>query len=315
MTNRKNSFVLGLLLLCAVAGFAQSNGSQLVRIAFGTSLKLRANSDNSSTFQWIKDGEAIVNATQQTYEVTTSGSYTVITFNTVGCESEISDPVVVIVDGPTALVADVMIKKTSDVRATSLNELFEYSLRVTNNGPDNATKISVTDVLPSAVTFDQLITPNIGKADYSSSTKTVLWQIDKMTNGQSAELRIKVKAIDPGNVKNTATVTSAETDPVPDNNSSEDNKQLIGIIIPNVFTPNDDGKNDFFVVPGIDKYENEVTIINRWGGTVYYSKAYKNDWKGEGLNEGTYYYVIKVKPAGGKWEVHNGYVTLLRAKQ
>ncbi|RZL15716.1 MAG: T9SS type B sorting domain-containing protein [Pedobacter sp.] len=315
MVNRKNSFVLSLLLLCAVAGFAQSNGSQMVKIPNGTSLKLRANSDNSSSYQWIKDGEAINNATFQLYEVTTSGSYTVITFNSAGCESEISDPVVVIVDAPAALIADVMIKKTSELRSIAINEPFEYSLKVTNNGPETATKISVTDILPSAVVFDQLITPNIGKADYLNSSKTVLWQIDKMTNGQSAELRIKVKAIEPGNLKNTATVTSAETDPVPDNNTSEDNKQIIGIIIPNVFTPNDDGKNDSFLIPGIENYENEVTIINRWGGTIYFSKAYKNDWKGDGLNEGTYYYVVKVRPKGGKWEVHNGYVTLLRAKQ
>lgn len=315
MINRKNSFVLGLLLLCAVAGLAQSNGSQMVRIPQGSSLKLRANSANSSSFQWIKDGEAITDGTFQLYEVTTSGSYTVITFNSVGCESEISEPVLVIVDAPATLVADVMIKKTSDLRSIAINEPFEYSLKVTNNGPETATKISVTDILPSAVVFDQLITPNIGKADYLNSSKTVLWQIDKMTNGQSAELRIKVKAIEPGNLKNTATVTSAETDPVPDNNTSEDNKQIIGIIIPNVFTPNDDGKNDSFLIPGIENYENEVTIINRWGGTIYFSKAYKNDWKGDGLNEGTYYYVVKVRPKGGKWEVHNGYVTLLRAKQ
>jgi gliding motility-associated-like protein/uncharacterized repeat protein (TIGR01451 family) len=315
MINRKNSFVLSLLLLFAAAGFAQSNRSQMVRIPYGSSLKLRANSDNSSSFQWIKDGNAIDNATIQAYEVTASGSYTVITFNSFGCESEVSDPVVVIVDKPASLVADVMIKKSSEARAIAINESFEYSLRVTNNGPDSASRIAVTDVLPSTVTFEQLVTPNIGRADYSNSTKTVLWQIDKMSNGQTAELKIKVKAIEPGNVKNTATVTSAETDPVPDNNSSDDNKQITGIIIPNVFTPNEDGKNDSFVVPGIEKYENEITIINRWGGTVYYSKAYKNDWKGEGLNEGTYYYVIKVKNSTGKWEVHNGYVTLLRAKQ
>lgn len=307
--------MLGLLLHFAVAGFAQSDGSQLVKIPQGSSLKLRANSANSSNFQWIKDGEAITNANLQLYEVTTSGSYTVITFNVAGCESEISDPVVVIVEGTAALLADVSIKKSSEMKSITVNEPFEYSLKVFNNGPSNATKVSVTDILPASLRFEQLIAPNIGRADYSNSTKTVLWEIDKMTNGQSAELRIKVKAIQPGVVTNTATVASAETDPVPNNNSSEDNRQIIGIIIPNVFTPNDDGKNDTFEIPGIENYENEVTIINRWGGTIYQSKGYKNDWKGEGLNEGTYYYVVKVKSQSGKWEVYNGYVTLLRAKQ
>lgn len=237
MINRKTYFVLGLLLHFAVAGFAQSDGSQLVKIPQGSSLKLRANSANSSNFQWIKDGEAITNANLQLYEVTTSGSYTVITFNVAGCESEISDPVVVIVEGTAALLADVSIKKSSEMKSITVNEPFEYSLKVFNNGPSNATKVSVTDILPASLRFEQLIAPNIGRADYSNSTKTVLWEIDKMTNGQSAELRIKVKAIQPGVVTNTATVASAETDPVPNNNSSEDNRQIIGIIIPNVFTP------------------------------------------------------------------------------
>jgi len=315
MINRKICFVLGLLLPFAVAGFSQSNGSQMTTIPHGSSLKLRASSVNASNYQWIKDGEAISDATLANYEVKSSGSYTVITFNSSGCESEISDPVVVIVQAPVTLAADLNIKKTSELRSIAINEPFEYALRVTNNGPDNATNISVTDVLPSTLKFEQIITPNIGRADYLNSTKTVLWQIDKMTNGQSAELKIKVKPIAPGIIKNTATVAAAETDPVPENNSSEDNKPITGIIIPNVFTPNDDGKNDSFEIPGIENYENEITIINRWGGTVYHSKAYKNDWKGEGLNEGTYYYVIKVKSPESKWQVHNGYVTLLRAKQ
>jgi gliding motility-associated-like protein/uncharacterized repeat protein (TIGR01451 family) len=315
MIDRKTYFVLGLLLHFGVAGFTQSNGSQLVKIPQGSSVKLRANSANSSSFQWIKDGEAITNANLQLYEARASGSYTVITYNIAGCESEISDPVVVIVEGTVALLADVSIKKSSEMKSITVNEPFEYSLKVLNNGPSNATKVSVTDILPASLRFEQLITPNIGRADYSNSTKTVLWEIDKITNGQSAELRIKVKAIQPGVITNTATVASAESDPVPNNNSSEDNKQIIGIVIPNVFTPNDDGKNDTFEIPGIENYENEVTIINRWGGTIHQSKGYKNDWNGEGLNEGTYFYVVKVKSQSGKWEVYNGYVTLLRSKQ
>ena len=315
MINRKNSFVLGLLLPFAVAGFSQSNGSQMTTIPQGSSLKLRASSVNASSFQWIKNGEAIEDANLQNYEVTSSGSYSVITFNAAGCESEISDPVVVIVDAQVPVLADMMIKKTSELRSIALNEPFEYSLKVTNNGPSSATNISVTDILPSTVKFDQLITPNIGKADFSNSTQTVLWQIDKMTNGQSAELRIKVKPIESGVIKNTAKVSALESDPVLANNTSEDSKQILGIVIPNVFTPNEDGKNDAFVIPGIEAYENEITIVNRWGGTIYHSKAYQNDWKGEGLNEGTYYYVIKVKPKDGKWDTHTGYVTLLREKK
>jgi large repetitive protein len=63
------------------------------------------------------------------------------------------------------------------------------------------------------------------------------------------------------------------------------------------FSPNGDGKNDFFVIEGLDKFpENRVCVYNRWGNLVHEVKAYKNDWAGtfasQALPDGTYYYVL-----------------------
>lgn len=62
--------------------------------------------------------------------------------------------------------------------------------------------------------------------------------------------------------------------------------------IPNLFTPNGDNKNDNFEITGLgDNFL--VEIFNRWGERVYQNSNYRNEWAGEGLSDGIYYYLIK----------------------
>jgi len=315
MFNRKTNFVSSLLLLSATAGFAQSGDPQTVTVPQGSSVKLRANSVSATTFQWIKDGAAIVGATSADYTVLLAGKYNVVSFNALGCASDISAPVVVNIGPNPVLTADLMINKNSESRSVTINETFEYLIRVKNNGAGNATMIKVQDILPPELSFEQMMNPAIGFANYNNGSKTILWEISKLDNGETADLKIKVKALNAGIIKNTATVTALETDPNQANNTSTDSKSIAGIIIPNVFTPNGDGLNDTFEIPGLELYQaNELTILNRWGGTVYDKKGYANDWAATGLNEGTYFYLLKVKTSANKWEVYKGYVTILRSK-
>ena len=80
--------------------------------------------------------------------------------------------------------------------------------------------------------------------------------------------------------------------------------------IPNIITPNGDGKNDEFRIKGLELYDRVgLTIVNRWGNEVYKSNAYNNDWSGAGLSEGTYFYVLELVK-GGKSEVQKGWVTI-----
>jgi gliding motility-associated-like protein len=74
--------------------------------------------------------------------------------------------------------------------------------------------------------------------------------------------------------------------------------------IPEGFSPNGDGVNDSWVIPGIENYPgNSVVIYNRWGNQVYSAEPYDNAWNGQcnesgtiggqTLPEGTYFFVFK----------------------
>jgi gliding motility-associated-like protein len=87
------------------------------------------------------------------------------------------------------------------------------------------------------------------------------------------------------------------------------------LVIPNLYTPNGDGTNDTFEIRGLELFaENDLVIVNRWGNEVFKATNYRNNWTGEGLNEGTYYYVLRIKEnSSSSWQVFKGYITLIRA--
>ena len=67
------------------------------------------------------------------------------------------------------------------------------------------------------------------------------------------------------------------------------------IVIPNVITPNNDGYNDAFIVKGLDFYPgSSLSILDRNGKLVFQSLDYKNDWKAENLEDGTYFYSLQI---------------------
>ena len=67
------------------------------------------------------------------------------------------------------------------------------------------------------------------------------------------------------------------------------------ITIPNVFSPNGDGVNDYFVIRNLQLYDfRPLVIYNRWGNVVYQSDQYNNDWDGRGVPDGVYYGVVSI---------------------
>jgi gliding motility-associated-like protein len=88
----------------------------------------------------------------------------------------------------------------------------------------------------------------------------------------------------------------------------------VHIIIPNTFTPNNDGVNDKWEIGNLADYPNaDLKVFNRWGAEVYRSSGNVNSWdgtrNGKFLAVGTYYYVIKLDKNATPI---SGYVVLLR---
>lgn len=69
--------------------------------------------------------------------------------------------------------------------------------------------------------------------------------------------------------------------------------------VPNVFTPNGDGKNDVFCVQTFSIEAFEGVILNRWGRKVYEWKDPEGGWdgriNGKYASPGTYYYIITAR--------------------
>ncbi len=98
------------------------------------------------------------------------------------------------------------------------------------------------------------------------------------------------------------------------------------IVIPEFFSPDGDGINDFFVIENLEAYPGtKVLIFNRWGSQVYESGDYLNNWDGTSdsrfnvgsneLPEGTYFYILTLggyETEGTYGNVYKGYIYLKR---
>jgi gliding motility-associated-like protein len=104
--------------------------------------------------------------------------------------------------------------------------------------------------------------------------------------------------------------------------SFTDTINVIPCDIPNVFTPDGDGKNEYFAVNFAIGQSAILTIYDRWGKEVYKNANYtcsysatgidptNNCFTAKGLNDGTYFYALEI-PGDKKYQ---GYVQIVNNK-
>ena len=197
---------------------------------------------------------------------------------------------------------DIEIIKLVEPSEAFYGQNVDFTITATNLGTTTATLIEVIDALPQGYEFVAAST-SFGVFDNS----TFIWNIPSIDPNNSETLVLTAKVISTNNLNNIALLNSVnEPDRNLNNNEDEASIEISNCLsIPQGLSPNDDGKNDVFIIPCIEDYpENTFKIYNRYGTQIYEAKNYVNTWNGTAnmgllknsklLPVGTYFYVLEI---------------------
>ncbi|MCX7649887.1 MAG: PKD domain-containing protein [Flavobacteriales bacterium] len=90
------------------------------------------------------------------------------------------------------------------------------------------------------------------------------------------------------------------------------------LYVPNAFTPNDNGINEWFFVKGVGIEEIDISIWNRWGECLFHTTQKEEGWNGRPFNSGPlckqdmYVVLVKVKDVFGHFHTHYYPLHLIR---
>ena len=89
------------------------------------------------------------------------------------------------------------------------------------------------------------------------------------------------------------------------------------VIIPNIITPNNDGKNDYFGLNGVEIEKIDCKIYNRWGKLIYDWDSPNGNWDGTNkvnghkVADGAYFYIMKLKLFNQLERLYKGYIQVI----
>lgn len=291
-----------------------------------------------NVYQWFFNGDEIIGENGNTLSASESGNYYASSTNAQGCSGqsveisiflegtfdfEIIEPTEPVCEGGSIVLS---LPQTFSSYSWSTGQTTNsitvtqdggYSVQVTNSEGCSA----IDDINISFVKIPEIELISTFRSDCVNGTEVVAiseglisWEISPfITLLDNNRILANPESSSTFNV--TSTIGECE---------SQTSFQIIvecpTLFIPNVFTPNDDGVNDFFRIEGQYLGDYEMIIFNRWGDEIYRSNDSNRGWNG-GINgyyapDGTYNYVLKIQDQNGQPlfgdGVFYGTVTLLR---
>jgi len=122
--------------------------------------------------------------------------------------------------------ADLSITKSDLPDPVTVGQNLTYDIRVTNNGPSNATDVTLTDTLPGEVTF---VSADPEQGSCSESAGTVTCDLGLLANGAEVQVTVIVTPTSLGIIiTNSAQVAGTESDPDSSNNGVTETTRVIG---------------------------------------------------------------------------------------
>lgn len=175
--------------------------------------------------------------------------------------------------------------KTNPIAASKVNAQNTDTVHQSYNIPQNPTTATLsTNLSKPSVAGGGMGAPHFIASDISEQHPPKLAPISPMP------------AIAPISQPTTGTIVDAHSDPAIQSTESQENidwSEPAKLEIPNVFTPNGDGVNDYFVIKGLENCtKKELIIRNPAGNIVYKSNSYENNWCGDGCTDGIYRYQL-----------------------
>ncbi|MDB9466544.1 DUF4114 domain-containing protein [Dolichospermum circinale] len=131
----------------------------------------------------------------------------------------------------TPVGSDLSVTRTDISGAVDLGQQYIYSLTVTNNGPDTANNVILTENLPSGVSFLSATTTNFQPVTQNNGVVTA--NLGNLDSGKSVTVNLTGKTFIAGNLLGKTSITSDALDYNSANNSLESINKVNSIVSPN----------------------------------------------------------------------------------
>jgi gliding motility-associated-like protein len=308
----------------------------------GETVDLTAVSPDAVTYQWLENGASINGASSESITVGDSSLYTVTVTDGNGCTASDDAPIMTVGPAPVAVVPedqwmcayeDVTLiasggddyvwsnGETGSTITVAPDSAMYYTVTVTNEFCSfTSSDSALVSLYPSPIAEIKtnpsgILEVNHDFTDVSGDSSIVYWEWN-YGDGDFEEEQHPDHMYGSEEFFTVILTVENEFGCIDTDTAEVEITQVIDI--PNVFTPDDDGINDFIFIDnfGVDEYE--FTIYNRWGLVMHYDASTEISWDGRTpagaeADAGTYYYVLNVLNPHSEGNFNQtGTITLIR---